>query len=191
MKKVKLAAFVLAATIGLATSCKPTVKVQTDYDRNAHFSSYKTFSLYYLVTSRNINELNEERIWNAIRTEMISKGYVENNQHPDLVVNAVSVLKNKKYVSASSSATSFGAIRPYGYWTAAPVGVSRQGTVRVENYKDGSLLIEVTDAKTRKLLWEGTATAELNKRPEDPDKAIRETVKKVMVQFPVCTGQNQ
>jgi len=188
MKKVKCAALLIAATIALAVSCKPAVKIQSDYDRNANFSAYKTFSLYYLVTSKTINELNEERIWNAIRTEMISKGYIENNRHPDLVVNAVSLLKNKKYLSASSHAS---VVRPYGYWTAVPVSGSRQTSVQVNNYKDGSLLIEVTDTKTQKLLWEGTATAELTRRPDDPDKAIRETVKKVLARFPSANPQNQ
>ena len=190
MKKVTIAALFMTATMTLAISCKPALKVQADYDRHANFSAYKTFSLYYLVTSRTINELNEARIWNSIRAEMISKGYTENNRHPDLVVNAVSVLKNKKYLSASGNA--YGATaRPYGYWAAAPGAISRQGTVQVSKYKEGSLLIEVTDAKTQKLLWEGTGTAELTKRPDDPDKTIRETVTKVMARFPQCSLQNQ
>ena len=83
-------------------SCKPTLTVSTDYDRSVNFSAYKTFSLYYLISNKNVNELNENRIWNSIRAGMLKKGYIENDHNPDIVVNAVSVVKNKKYVSARS-----------------------------------------------------------------------------------------
>src|SRR5262245_38820354 len=76
--KVTIKSLLLILPVVLATSCKPSLKVFSDYDHSADFSSYKTFSLYYLVTSRTVSELNEERIWNYIRTEMIKKGYVEN-----------------------------------------------------------------------------------------------------------------
>ena len=108
MKKVTIKILFLILPVVLVTSCKPTLKVFSDYDKSANFSSYKTFSLYYLVTSHTVSELNEERIWNYIRAEMTKKGYVENDQNPDLVVNAVSILKNKKYVTADS----------YGYGSA-------------------------------------------------------------------------
>src|SRR5215471_12825134 len=102
MKKVTIKMFFLILPVVLVTSCKPTLKVVSDYDKSANFSSYKSFSLYYLLTSRTVSELNEERIWNYIRAEMVKKGYVENDKNPDLVVNAVSILDNKKYVTADS-----------------------------------------------------------------------------------------
>ena len=103
MKRVTIKSFLLVLPAVVLFSCKPTLNVSTDYDRSVNFSAYKTFSLYYLATNKNVSELNEDRIWNSIRAEMIRKGYKENNTDPDLVVNAVSVIKNKKYLSASSN----------------------------------------------------------------------------------------
>src|SRR4029079_14488252 len=80
MKRVTIKNLLLILPVVLVTSCKPSLKVFSDYDHSADFSFYKTFSLYYLVTSRTVNELNEERIWNYIRAEMIRKGYVENDK---------------------------------------------------------------------------------------------------------------
>lgn len=191
MKKVVIKSLLLALPAFLVMSCKPTVKVSTDYDRSANFSAYKSFSLYYLLTSRNISELNEERIWNSIRTEMIRKGYVENNQNPDLVVNAVSVLKNKKYLSANSNFYGYGgSFRPYGYWNGGYRSVSGSGSVQAYDYKDGSLLIDVVDAKSKRLIWEGKATAELTKQPKNPDEAIQKTVSKILNDFPAGNALN-
>lgn len=164
-------------------SCKPTVKVSSDYDRSVNFSHYKTFSLYYLLSNRNVTELNEERIWNSIRATMAQKGYIENNQNPDLVVNAVSVVKNKKYVTASSNVYG-GAYRPYGFWGSGYGVASGSTTFQTNNYKEGSLVIDVVDRKTNKLVWEGVGSAEFEKKPKNPDEAISEAVDKILASFP-------
>jgi len=85
MNKATINNLFLGLSIVLVGSCKPALKVSSDYDRTVNFSEYKTFSLYYLATSKNVSELNEERLWNSIRTEMTKKGYIENDQEPDVV----------------------------------------------------------------------------------------------------------
>jgi hypothetical protein len=185
MKKTILKSILLALPVTLMVSCKPTLKVSADYDRSANFSAYKTFSLYYLVTNRHVTELNEDRIWNSIRTEMLKKGYKENDRNPDIVVNAVSVVNNKKYVSANSHLYGYGgAYRPYGYWNGGLVTGSRSTTVQAASYKEGSLLIEVVDSKTNKLVWQGTGNAEFEKQPKNPDAAISGAVNKILASFP-------
>ena len=175
MKRVTIKNLLLILPVVLVTSCKPSLKVFSDYDHSADFSSYKTFSLYYLVTSRTVNELNEERIWNYIRAEMIRKGYVENDKNPDLVVNAVSILNNKKYVTADSYGYG-GPLRPYGGMGHA--------TFQTDNVKQGSLMIDIIDAKKDKLVWQGTGNAEFEKKPKDPDAVISKAVTKILADFP-------
>ena len=175
----------VALPAALMFSCKPALKVSTDYDRAVNFSAYKSFSLYYLATNRNVSELNEERIWNSIRTEMTRKGYVENNRSPDLVVNAISVLKNKKYLSANTNFYGYGGTyRPYGYWNGGYTMASGGTTMQTHNYKDGSLVIDVIDARTNKLIWQGTGTAEFEKVPKNPDEVIGNAVYKILAGFP-------
>jgi len=170
--KIIIKTILFIVLTALVVSCKPTVKVTTDYDRRADFTNYKTFSVYNLVTSLNVSELNAERIWNSIRTEMIKKGYMENNLNPDLMINVASILKDKKYVTATGN----GFYRPY-------LGAANT-TVQSYDYKDGSLLIHVTDAKTNRLVWEGKGNAEITKQPKNPDEAINNAVEKIMTEFP-------
>jgi hypothetical protein len=178
MKKIATNFLLLVLTTTIIVSCGPTVKVTSDYDRSANFSAYKTFSVYHLATTLNVNELNAERIWNSIRNEMIKKGYTESNKNPDLLINAFSVLKDKKYVSASNNYGYGGLYRPYGYWSAGNT------TFHAYDYKDGSLMIDVVDAKKDRLVWQGTGSAEITKQPKNPDEAIGSAVTKIMNGFP-------
>lgn len=176
MKKVMIKSLLLALTVASVVSCKPTLKVSSDYDKSANFSSYKTFSLYYLVTSKNVTQFNEERIWNSIREEMQKKGYIEDDNNPDIVVNAISVINNKKYLAANSSGS--GIVRPYAGM------LSSSGNIQAVHYKEGSLLIDVIDRRTNKLVWEGVGSAEFEKQPKDPEKVIKNAVNKILESFP-------
>jgi Domain of unknown function (DUF4136) len=184
MKNIATKFLLLALAATMIVSCGPTVKVNTDYDRSANFSAYKTFSVYHLTTTLNVNELNAERIWNSIRKEMIKKGYTENDRNPDLLINAFSVLKDKKYVSANNSYGYGGAYRPYGYWAAGNT------TFQAYDYKDGSLMIDIVDAKKDRLVWQGTGNTEITKQPKNPDEAIGSAVTKIMNGFPAINNLN-
>jgi hypothetical protein len=60
--------------------------------------------------------------------------------------------------------------------------------VQAHDYKDGSLLIEVADTKTKRLIWEGTGSAEFEKQPKNPDEVIKKAVTKIMTSFPQGTS---
>ena len=64
------------------------------------------------------------------------------------------------------------------------MGVSSYTTYDVQNYKDGSLIIDIIDAKTQKLIWEGVGNKEIDSPAKDPEKAINEAVATIMSNFP-------
>jgi hypothetical protein len=78
--------------------------------------------------------------------------------------------------------------RPYGFWGVPATGHT---TVRKDDYKVGTLVIDLVDSKTEKLIWTGTANAEINKKPKNPDEAIHAVVAKVMAAFPSCALEAQ
>ena len=95
----------------------------------------------------------QRRIMNSVRSEMIKKGYTEDNNKPDLMINVVSLLKDKKSISASSN----GMYGPYGFWPGGNTSIN------VSDYKDGSIMVHVVDVNTNMLLWEGIGKAEMTK----------------------------
>jgi Domain of unknown function (DUF4136) len=160
-------------------SCSPNVNVSSDYDRTASFSEYKSFSINRQKTIGRVSQLNEDRITRSIRAEMTKKGFVEVKENPDLKVNAATVVKNKQ----SLSLTSNNYARPYGYWGAARTG---HASVRPQEYKEGTLVIEAVDAKKGKVVWTAAGNGELTRKPDNPDEAIATIVAKIFTEFPIA-----
>ncbi|KRD11233.1 hypothetical protein ASE21_05870 [Flavobacterium sp. Root901] len=171
--------------LGLIYSCSPTVKVTTDYDHSANFNEYRTFAVYDLKAQQGqINQLNVDRVTNAIRAEMIAKGFTESS-NPDLKVNAISILKNKTQVTADSNFYGYGGMyRPYGYWGGGGMMGGATTTFNTYDYVDGSLVIDIVSTKTQKLLWQGIGNAQIDSRPDNPEEFINSSVKKILEGFP-------
>jgi hypothetical protein len=170
----------IAMTVGFATSCSPTLSVHSDYDRSADFTSYKTFSIYPLKTQGNVNQLNQDRIVKYLRVEMAKRGFKEANANADLMVNAVTVMKDKKGITATTSYAYGGFYRPYAYW-----GAPAYTSVSTYDYKDGSLVIDVIDSKSSKMVWTGSGSGEVYKQPKNPEETISNVVGKIMAEFPI------
>lgn len=183
MKKTKTLAVWTAAVLCLA-SCAPSLKVNTDYDKSADFSKYKTFTLYQSDSSNSaISQLNQERIKNAVIAAMQSKGLTLASGTPDLYVNTVTILKDKVALSSNTDYYGYGGVyRPY-YWGAG-MGMSSTTNYNVDYYKDGSLIIDVIDAGTKKLIWQGIGNKEIDNPIKNPDVEAPKIVNKIMEGFP-------
>lgn len=183
----KLCTVFAAFTIVFFSFCTPALQVHTDYDKSANFSVYKTFAMYQLdEKSKTVSELNANRIISAIKAEMVKRGYKEETSNPDLMVNAVIVLKDMKYVTANTQYYNqyygYGGIyRPYGWGGTMGSGYT---TYDVQNYTDGSLIIDVVDSKTQKLIWESTGNRDIDGPLENPDTQIPAAVSKIMAPLP-------
>ena len=171
--------FLLQADYG----CAPSVKVNVDYDRAADFSPYKTFTLVDIAAKGEVSQLNAERIVKAIKGTMVNKGYTEVASDADLLVNAMTVVKNKTAVTANTDYYGYGGIyRPYGYWGGGSTTFSSY------NYTDGSLIIDVVNNKNQKLLWQGVGNSEIDSKPKNPDQFIQYAVEKILKDFPPKPG---
>ena len=164
-------------------SCGPALTVSSDYDRNVNFSRYKTFTMFNTDSMSNtVSELNKKRIISSIKNEMLKKGFHENTTSPELLVNTVAIFKDKTNVSSTTSYYGYGGFyRPYA-WGAG--GLSSTTSYNVDNYKDGSLIIDIIDASTKSLIWQGTGNKEIDKPAKDLDKAIADAVASIMASFP-------
>ncbi len=178
MKKViHLSAAVLVSLV-LLTSCGPTLTVTNDYDHTANFSQFHTFKIVKLEQQyQALSQFNQTRVINAVQAQMIAKGFTP-SETPDLLVNITSVLKNEKELVSNSYGYG-GGYRPYAWG-----GGNMSTTTSVQNYVAGSLIIEVANASTNKLLWEGIGNQDINSPSSDPDKTVPAAVQKIMASFP-------
>ncbi|MGB5819861.1 MAG: DUF4136 domain-containing protein, partial [Saonia sp.] len=85
MKNIKLFTVPILALLFLS-SCS-SVRVLSDYDKDANFNTYKTYAFYKTgIDQAQISDLDKKRILKAIDTEMSSRGFVKSN-NPDLLVS--------------------------------------------------------------------------------------------------------
>ncbi|MBS1657511.1 MAG: DUF4136 domain-containing protein [Bacteroidetes bacterium] len=177
-KGISFALFVIAGF--LFSSCAPTLQVHTDYDHSANFSQYHTFAMAKLTEEQqSLNELNAERIISAVKSQMTAKGFQENTTNPDLIVNAVTVIKQQNQLNVNTYGAG-GLYRPY-------LGFGG-GTVTESSYDDGTLIIDVIDNKTNKLIWEGTGNTQANQQLSNPDQTIPQWIQQIMAGFPPGTS---
>jgi len=188
MKKFP-AVMLLIATAIIVWSCAPTLKVNSDYDKDVNFSTYKKFALYNPENiNQAISELNRARVVTAIKSEMVKRGFVEDSTSPDLLVNAVAIFEDRQSMSSTSTGGGYygGRYGAYGWG-----GGSSHTTYDVRNYKDGSLVIDVIEASTKKLVWQGTGNKEIDGPVKNPDVNIPKAVGLIMTSFPPGAAQKK
>ena len=141
MKTIKLLALLFIFTL---SSCS-SVRVNTDYDSKISFSNYKTYA--YLksgIDKAEISDLDKKRILTAIDGNLASKG-MNKSENPDLLISIFT--KEKERVDVNQN-YSFG--WGWGWNPYWGMGYSNVTTTPV-----GTLFIDIIDAKTKELIWQG------------------------------------
>ncbi len=171
MKTTKFIGIVVSLI--LLTSCV-SVRVVADYDKEANFNSYKTFAFYKPgIDKAEISDLDKKRILRAIEAEMILKGF-KKSDNPDLLVSIFT--KEKERVEVYNNYYGMGWF--WNPWWFGP----NYSTVTTRT--EGSLYIDLIDAKKKELVWQGKGSGYLTKRVEKKDERIREFVSEILKQYP-------
>ncbi len=188
MKKIKLLAAPLLVMLFLS-SCS-SVSVLSDYDKEANFGSYKSYAFYKTgIDKAQISDLDKKRILRAIEAEMTKRGFVK-SENPDLLVAIFT--KEKKEVDIYNNNNGWG----WGGWGWGPSygwgwgpgwgGAGWGGGSQVSTSTEGSLYIDLVDAKSRNLVWQGKGVGNINniKNIEKKEARIREFVSEILMQYP-------
>ncbi len=174
MKILKVALLLILIVFASCSS----VKVYTDYDKNAEFSQYKTFAFYKPgVDKVEISDLDKKRVLKSIEAEMIAKGFVK-SENPDLLINFFT--KSREQVDVNTFNNGWG----YGWgwgWNPWMWGGNHTSVSRTTN---GTLFIDLIDAKKKELIWQGEGEGEIFRNLEKKEERIQEFVKKILAEYP-------
>ena len=174
MKAIKLLPILL---LFLLASCGSSIRVYSDYDKNADFSQYKTYAFHKSGVDRaQISELDKKRILRAIDAELSRKG-MSKSETPDLLVNILT--KERERVDVNQYYAGWGYGWHYG-WNPYLWG----GRSYVTTSTEGTLYIDLIDAKKKELVWEGEGVGYLTEIRNEKEKQINEYVAKILAQFP-------
>jgi len=153
-------------------------QVQTDYDRGADFSRYKTYSWEKVQTQ---DALLIDRIKGAVNAALATKGWTPVESGGD--VSIVAMEMTKVHSTVNTYYDSFG-----GGWGwrggFGGGGESGDATTNVEHYKVGTLVVDLFDAKTKKLFWRGSASDTISNKSDKNIRDLDKGVQKMFDHFP-------
>ena len=176
MKAMKVICLLIC--IGLIGGCSTIYGVKYDYNKQTDFSQYKTYDWIPVPTKANMNELVVDRVEKAVDAELDAKGLKKDSQNPDFLI--AEHLGKKDKVDVDSWGYGYGAY--FGYWG----GVWGPGEMSAYHYKEGTLILDFVDSRSKKLFWRGTAKADVQgvDSPEKSEALINEAVQKILQKYP-------
>lgn len=178
---------VLAAASAVICGCASSPNTISNAAPGVDFSKYSTFGFVdQLATDKaNYESMESNFLKVAVAQELAMRGlsYAES---PDLLVNFYIHTQEKvRSRSVPSAGGYYGWRDPYydawgGYTTYE---------TRIDQYTEGTLNIDVVDASTNKLVWEGSVGGRITEKDiQNLEGTIDEAVKSIMAAFPVGAG---
>lgn len=174
-----------SAIIIVLQACS-TVNVTSDWDREAKFSDFITFDILPRDEANQaiINDFDWKRLTDAITNEMKARGYSYQDNDADLDVGVHIILENKTDINAYTDY--YGGYGYGGYgWGYGYGAYGTTTTVTQTDYTQGTLILNVMDAREKRLLWQGIAVGTVKEGNSDREKRINSIIAKMYAQYPV------
>lgn len=145
-------------------------QVSVNYNHNQSFAQYHT----YAWGSNNANQVRDSILAQVAQQDINSalqgKGLqmVQENQNPDLIVTANGGLQQQTYYTA---------------WGMRGIG-GGMGGITPEQSVEGTLIVDLYDAKGQTLVWRGIAQNTLNKNGNKNQQMVEKAIQKMFKQWP-------
>ena len=196
MKKTVL--FCLGFALLLLFNSCSSIKVVSDVDKTADWSSYKTFQYYGWAeeSDKILTRFDRERIENAFADEFSKRGLKLVEEEGDLLVVLFVVIEQKTQKTATTTHMGGGGYYGdyYGYGPGFGWGAGHMGGMSTTNYHEydydvGTLVIDVIDLKVEQLVWESIGSGTVDDNPETRDENLPKAIAKIMEPFPIAPMQ--
>src|SRR5438552_17952119 len=131
--------------------CGPTLQVKTDVDHAAKFARYRSFQMGVgrVIEKGTVsdNTIVKDRVDAAIRAGLATRGLVQNADHADLIARF------------AVGARTVRELEGVGYPLAVGVWGAYPEDFWVTEHPEGTLVIDLVDARSQKLVWRAYCTA--------------------------------
>jgi len=175
MKELNYISLFLIMALLLIFSCA-VPKVVYDYDKEANFSTYKTFD-FYPDLQLNMNQLDSTRVVQQIESALLAKGFKKSSA-PDIFINIIS----EQFETSSNNSIGI------GLGTGGRnVGVGVSGGIPIRsNTLTQFFKIDLIDVAEDILVWQGTYEGKFKKNisPEAKNEFLRISFEKIFSGYP-------
>jgi hypothetical protein len=148
--------------------------IQTDFDHQANFSQYKTYSWQEIKAS---NSRWDDRIKEAVNAQLGSKGWIQVDSGGNVVIVAIKTTQTERTLQTFYDGMG-------GGWRWRGFGGFGESTSTEQDYKEGTLVVDMYDASTKQLIWRGSAEEMLSDKAEKNEKNLDKGVAKMFKSFP-------
>ena len=155
-------------------ACGYGIKTSTDYDHNVNFSRYRSFAI--MKGNSSGNPLTDQRAMAAVASVLASRGWKEapaGEAQTTVVVHAATKTKH----TYETFYDGWGGWR----WRWGSFGPTQ---TFINDYKVGTLVVDMFDAKTKALIWRGSSSDTLSSKSDANIKNLDKGVKKMFDHFP-------
>src|SRR5882762_6435132 len=172
---------VVAGAVAMSTmACGYSIKTATDYDKSVSFSNYHSFSILKGNSSGNL--LMDQRAQADVVSALTSTGWMEvpaGEAQATVVVHAATKTKHTYETLYDGWGGGWGWRRGWGGG-----GGFGGSTTFVNDYKVGTLVVDIFDAKTKQGIWHGTASDALSDNAKSNAQATEQAVDKMFSNLP-------
>ena len=166
----------LIAIVFLFTAASFAQQVKTDYDRNADFNQYKTFSWENVHTE---NPLWVDRIKSAVNSALAAKGWTLVDSGGSVSIMAMEM--NQTHQTLNTYYDGFGGGWGWRGWGGGGFG---DATTTTSTYRVGTLVVDLFDSKSKTLIWRGSASDTLSDKSDKNIQHLDKAVDKLFEHFP-------
>ncbi|MGZ3874923.1 MAG: DUF4136 domain-containing protein [Mucilaginibacter sp.] len=200
--------FSLAALVISALSACTSYNYYTAAINKTNLSNYHTFAWMPPANNSDKKIANSEadaKIKDAATTALVTKGLRLSQRNPDLVVSYSAVVGRGArttyytpgyyggfYPGWGGFGLGFGYgggwgwggfYRPYYYAFGAPFAYGGLTYAEKEHYKEGTLIIDLIDTRTHRIVWRGFGVGEVHKNPQKNIEDLPKVVDGVLKQL--------
>jgi hypothetical protein len=170
MKVRMLSAIALASLLAAGAYAD---NINTDADPAAPFAQFNTYA--WTAGTPSPDAVTERRIHAAIEAQFSGKviRLAAPDETPDIYVATHVLTKQQKHFAANG----FG-----------PASLGSASTIDVKTYASGTLVVDVYDAKTNKMVWRGTALGTGSDRPSKNSEKIDKALTEMFHRYPSSTN---
>jgi hypothetical protein len=149
-------------------------QVKTDFDHQANFSQYKTYSWQEIKAA---DSLWDPRIKSAVDAQLAAKGWTQVDSGGDVAIVAMATSHTERTLQTFYDGMG-------GGWRWRGFGGMGEATTTEEDYKEGTLVVDMYDGKTKQLIWRGSSEDTVSNNADKNEKNLDKGVAKMFKKFP-------
>jgi hypothetical protein len=167
---MKVKSLILSILTLVFVSSASAQQVSVNYNHSQSFTGYHTYAWGAENANKIANSILAQAAKSDIESAMQSAGLskVDESQNPDLILLANGGLKQETSYSA---------------WGMRGIG-GGMGGITPEQNVEGTMVVDLYDAKQKTLVWRGIAEDTLSNNGDKNQKLVAKAVEKMFKQYP-------